>query len=112
MTYDNTISALAVPTRRCIVEALRAQPMSVQELTAVVPVSQAAVSQHLKKLAGAGLVEMETDGARHVYRLRREGLVALRSWLDSFWGDVLEAYASDDRPSRDNPTEKPQRRKP
>lgn len=85
--------------------------MSVQELTATVPVSQAAVSQHLRKLAEAGLVEMEADGARHVYRLRREGLAALRAWLESFWGDVLEAYASDDRPPDENPTEKEKRRK-
>ena len=97
MTYSDAISALSVPTRRSIIEALRAQPMSVQELTEVVPVSQAAVSQHLKKLREAGLVGMETEGARHLYRLRREGLAELRAWLESFWGDVLDAYASDDK---------------
>jgi DNA-binding transcriptional ArsR family regulator len=89
--------------------------MSVQELTETVPVSQAAVSQHLRKLAEAGLVEMEADGARHVYRLRHEGLFALRRWLDSFWGDVLEAYASGDRPAKKDPVkekQKKQRRKP
>ena len=74
--------------------------MSVQELTARVPVSQAAVSQHLRKLREAGLVEMESDGARHVYRVRRAGLEALRAWLDSFWGDVLDAYASEGRPKK------------
>jgi len=96
MTYSKALSALAVPTRRDIFEALRAQPMSVQELTEVIPVSQAAVSQHLKKLREAGLVEMESDGARHVYRARREGLAALRAYLESFWGDVLDAYAAED----------------
>ena len=70
--------------------------MSVQELTEVVPVSQAAVSQHLKKLREAGLVEMESEGARHLYRVRREGLEELRTYLESFWGNVLDAYAADD----------------
>ncbi len=105
MPYSKTLSALSVPTRRELLEALRTKPMSVQELTALVPVSQAAVSQHLRKLSEAGLVEMESDGARHVYRVRREGLEALRAWLDSFWGDVLAAYASEGR------TQKTQRRK-
>ena len=95
MTYSDAISALAVPTRRTILESLRTQPLSVQELTSLVPVSQAAVSQHLKKLLEAGLIDMEKDGTRHLYRLRRQGLLSLREWLDRFWDDVLDAYAQD-----------------
>ena len=109
MTYDDTITALAAPTRRSIIEALRTQPMSVQELTALLPVSQAAVSQHLKRLREAGLVEMETEGTRHICRLRREGLAALRAWVDGFWDDVLEAYATSDGPAT---TDKPESEEP
>jgi hypothetical protein len=29
---------------------------------------------------------------RRIYSLRREGLTELRAWLDSFWGDALEAF--------------------
>jgi hypothetical protein len=29
---------------------------------------------------------------RRIYSLRREGLMELREWLDSFWGDALEAF--------------------
>ena len=94
MTYETVINALAAPTRRSIIEMLRSQRMSVQELTDSLPVSQAAVSQHLKHLREAGLVEMEPDGARHVCRLRPEGLEALRAWIDGFWDDVLQAYVS------------------
>lgn len=96
MTYVDAITALAAPTRRSIVEALRTQPLSVQDLTDRLPVTQAAVSQHLKVLRKAGLVEMETRGSRHVCRLRREGLEALRVWVESFWGEVLDAYAAED----------------
>jgi DNA-binding transcriptional ArsR family regulator len=109
MTYADVITALAAPTRRSIIEALRQQPMSVQELTTRLPVSQAAVSQHLKRLREAGLVEMQSEGTRHVCRVRREGLAALRAWVEGFWGDVLDAYAaSDDLVSPDKPeSEKP-----
>jgi DNA-binding transcriptional ArsR family regulator len=50
------------------------------------------VSQHLKALKDAGLVEERSEGVRRIYSLRREGLMELREWLDSFWGDALEAF--------------------
>ena len=45
-----------------------------------------------KVLKNAGLVEERSEGVRRIYSLRREGLVELRAWLDSFWGDALEAF--------------------
>jgi DNA-binding transcriptional ArsR family regulator len=107
MTYSQTIRALAVPTRRSILEALQTQPMSVQQLTEILPISQAAVSQHLKRLRAAGLVEMESEGARHVYRLRLEGLAGLRAYLESFWGEVLDAFAEADGDADSTEGEKP-----
>jgi DNA-binding transcriptional ArsR family regulator len=50
------------------------------------------VSQHLKALKDAGLVEERSEGVRRIYSLRREGLMELREWLDSFWGEALEAF--------------------
>jgi DNA-binding transcriptional ArsR family regulator len=50
------------------------------------------VSQQLKVLKDAGLVEERSEGVRRIYSLRREGLVELREWLDGFWGDALEAF--------------------
>jgi DNA-binding transcriptional ArsR family regulator len=50
------------------------------------------VSQHLKILKQAGLVEERSEGVRRIYSVRREGLTDLREWLDSFWGDALEAF--------------------
>ena len=54
--------------------------------------SRPAVSQHLKVLKDAGLVEERSEGVRRIYSLRREGLMELREWLDGFWGDALEAF--------------------
>ena len=54
--------------------------------------SRPAVSQHLKVLKDAGLVAERSEGVRRIYSVRREGLNELREWLDSFWGDALEAF--------------------
>ncbi|WP_239505573.1 ArsR/SmtB family transcription factor, partial [Serratia marcescens] len=56
------------------------------------PVSRPAVSQHLKVLKEAGLVEERSEGARRYYSVRREGLLEVRAWLDSFWDGALEAF--------------------
>jgi DNA-binding transcriptional ArsR family regulator len=92
MAYGSALAVLADPTRRKVFERLRAGPLAVNVLAAGLPVSRPAVSQHLKSLKGAGLVEERSQGARRIYSMRREGLVELREWLESFWGDALEAF--------------------
>ena len=92
MAYGNALTVLADPTRRKVFERLRSGPLAVNVLAAGLPVSRPAVSQHLKSLKDAGLVDECSQGARRLYSLRREGLVELREWLDSFWGDALEAF--------------------
>ncbi len=86
MTYANALTALADPTRRQVFERLRAGPRSPGMLAAGMPVSRPAVSQHLKLLKAAGLVEDRNEGARRLYSIRRQGLAELRDWLDSFSG--------------------------
>jgi DNA-binding transcriptional ArsR family regulator len=92
MAYGSALAVLADPTRRQVFERLREGPRAVNILAAGLPVSRPAVSQHLKVLKGAGLVEERSEGARRIYSVRREGLIELREWLDSFWGDALEAF--------------------
>jgi DNA-binding transcriptional ArsR family regulator len=92
MAYQNALAVLADPTRRSVFERLRAGPRPVNVLAAGLPVSRPAVSQHLKALKDAGLVEERSEGVRRIYSVRREALVELRVWLDSFWGDALEAF--------------------
>ena len=92
MTYALSLTALADPTRRRVFESLRTGPSSVTELAATLPVSRPAVSQHLKVLAEAGLVQADKVGRQRVYRLDTAGLFALRRWLDSFWDDAMDAF--------------------
>jgi DNA-binding transcriptional ArsR family regulator len=86
------LAVLADPTRRQVFERLRTGPRPVNALAAGLPVSRPAVSQHLKVLKAAGLVEERSEGVRRIYSLRREGLIELRAWIDSFWGDALDAF--------------------
>jgi DNA-binding transcriptional ArsR family regulator len=92
MAYGKALAVLADPTRRKVFERLRTGPRAVNALAAGLPVSRPAVSQHLKALKEAGLVEERSEGVRRIYSVRREGLFELREWLNSFWGDALDAF--------------------
>ncbi len=95
MAYAEVLTALADPTRRSILEALREKPLSVVELAVDQPVSRPAVSQHLKALELANLVAVEPRGNRRLYSIKREGLDELRLYLEWFWSDVLSAYSAE-----------------
>ncbi|MDJ0827507.1 MAG: metalloregulator ArsR/SmtB family transcription factor [Rhodobacter sp.] len=94
MAYDTAIAALADPTRRALVERLRAGPQPVGVLADDLPISRPAVSQHLKVLSDAGLLEVEPQGARRLYRLAPRGLDELRAYLDGLWDDALSSFAA------------------
>lgn len=87
------IEALADPTRRAIVEALRAGPQPVGCLAAPLPVSRPAVSQHLKVLTDAGLVSARPSGNKRIYQLAPQGVADLRAYLDRLWDDALSSFA-------------------
>jgi len=95
MAYGNALEALADPTRRKVFERLRAGPSSVGRLAQGMPVSRPAVSQHLKVLKEAGLVNEEQDGTRRIYRIDPHGLGRLRAWLDQFWESALDAFKAE-----------------
>jgi DNA-binding transcriptional ArsR family regulator len=95
MTYGDALAVLADPTRRAVFEKLRTGPLAVNALAGGLPVSRPAVSQHLKVLKEAGLVQERSEGVRRIYSVRREGLQGLRDWLDGFWDDALEAFRAE-----------------
>lgn len=93
MTVDSAqLTALGDPTRRTIFELIAEHPRSVAEITRQVPVSQSAVSQHLKVLRDSRLVRAEPKGASNVYHVDPHGLGQMRAWLDRFWSKTLAAY--------------------
>ena len=85
--------ALADGTRRAIIAGLADGPRAVGELAAGLPVSRSAVSQHLKILKDAGLVDDVAEGTRRIYRLNPVAVAALRDQLDAYWRRALTGYA-------------------
>ena len=93
MTNISPLDALGDPTRRKLFEYLRLGPSSVTELISIVPISQPAVSQHLRVLRESGLVDVRTDAQRRVYRLRTEPLEEVDAWLEPYrkrWMDRFD----------------------
>ena len=62
---------------------------SVSAIAEGLPVTRPAVSQHLKVLLDAGLVEARRDGRHHLYSVRTAGLEQVRRELEDFWGTGL-----------------------
>ena len=89
----DVFETLAEPTRRRIVELLIDRDLSVSEICREFPISQPAVSRHLKVLREASLVTSRVDAQRRLYSLQPEPLKEMESWLErvsSFWNRRLE----------------------
>src|SRR5580704_18955363 len=84
--------ALGDSTRRIIFEKLRDQPMAVVEIARGLSVSRPAVSQHLKVLREAKLVSIRREGTRSICQIDRDGVVAMRLYLEEFWDKALVAF--------------------
>ena len=79
------------PRRLEILELIWDRELGVNEIASRLPVSVAAVSQHLAKLKAAGLVSVRAEGRNRFYRATKEEMGALAVVLESFWKDRLVA---------------------
>ena len=93
MSYGTVLAALADPTRRSILERLRTGELAAGDVGRDLPMSQPAVSKHLRILREAGLVRERRAGTRRIYAVDQAGLAELRTWLEGFWGEALAAFA-------------------
>jgi DNA-binding transcriptional ArsR family regulator len=82
--------AVADPTRRQILDLLRARPHTVNELAELLEISQPGVSKQLKVLRDVGLVHVRPEGQKHWYELRPEPLAEVFNWVMNY-GSLLEA---------------------
>ena len=76
-----TFEAIAQPTRREILRLLAGGELNAGAIATRFDVTQPAISQHLKVLREAGLVDERRDGARRLYSLRPTGLTDLHGFL-------------------------------
>ena len=97
LRQSDVFRALGDPTRRAVYERLIAQEQTVSALTARFDVSQPAISQHLKTLREAGLIEVRRKGREAHYSAGPDGLKPLFDWMahyEKFWrsrGNKLRA---------------------
>ncbi len=86
----NVFQILADPTRRRIVEALRAGECSVNELVSKVEIGQPGVSRQLAIMQDADFVIVRPEGRRRLYALRPEPFWELEEFMKGYRG-VWEA---------------------
>ena len=94
MTYNTSLAALSDPTRRTVFERVIGGPRSVGEIARGMPISRPAVSQHLKVLRDAGLVEEQREGTRRIYSADAKALGELRAYVDEMWQTALGKFAA------------------
>lgn len=87
-------SALADPNRRLILEMLaRDGQLSATEISDNFQVSPSAISQHLKVLREANLIQMEKRAQQRLYRINPEAVVELEQWVKQLtqrWDERFE----------------------
>lgn len=87
MALQDTLRALADPTRREILNLLKQSGLSAGELAAHFPVSGAAVSRHLSILKDAGLIRDRREGKYIFYELNASVLEEVLLWLNGLKGE-------------------------
>jgi len=88
-----TFNALAEPNRLKIIELLREQPRSVNEVALQLHMRQPQASKHLHTLAEAGLVTVQPLAQQRFYALKPEPFLQLSDWANSFqayWDQRLD----------------------
>jgi DNA-binding transcriptional ArsR family regulator len=101
---DRVFHALADPSRRAIVARLSRGPASVSALAEPLPMSLAAVGQHVQILNASGLVRTEKTGRVRTCRLAPDAMRPAERWMAQHRGlweqrlDHLSELLSDEQP--------------
>jgi DNA-binding transcriptional ArsR family regulator len=93
-TNEDVFGAVADPTRRSILDALRAGPVPVNQLAAAFPMSRPAISKHLRVLRASKLVKEKRKGRFRMYQLNPAPLKNVDQWLSEyriFWQQNLRS---------------------
>jgi len=93
MQLDNTLIALADPTRRAILTRLTQGSARVTEVAAPFPISLNAISKHIRILERAGLVQRRISGRDHMLSLNQQPLDETAAWIEqtrAFWTSRLD----------------------
>src|SRR6185437_9521783 len=92
MALDRVFAALADPTRRRIVEQLSKRTMTPGEIAKAFPISQPAISKHLRVLEESGLLQREIAGRVHYCTLSPDAMDEVIRWIErqrKYWNSSL-----------------------
>ena len=104
---DRTFAALAHPTRRALLVALRSGDARITDLAEPFAMTFAGVARHVAVLESAGLVRREVRGREHWLSIQPSGLLEADHWITeqhAFWlkrADALAARLARRNPRRD-----------
>lgn len=87
MGIQKTLKALSDPSRREILELLKAGRLSAGEIASHFPVSDAAISKHLSVLKEADLIRDGREGKFIYYDLNTSVLEDVMLWLSGLKGE-------------------------
>ena len=87
MSMQDTLQALADPTRREILNLLKQSRMSAGEISNHFSISGAAVSRHLSVLKEADLIRDEREGKYIYYELNATVLEEILLWISELKGE-------------------------
>ncbi len=90
---DRIFRAIADPTRRRILQLLAMNALTVGSICEQFDLSQPAISQHIRVLRDAGLVEAHAEWRHRTYHVKPERLKAVFDWVryfEEFWDDALD----------------------
>lgn len=90
---DQTLTALADPTRRRIISRLAHGTATVSELVECFDLTQPTISSHLKLLERSGLISRSRVAQTRPCKLEPKGLDALGSWLGELHSIYRDNYA-------------------
>jgi DNA-binding transcriptional ArsR family regulator len=87
---DVALKALAEPRRREILRLVWTKELPATEIAARFhDVTRPAVSQHLKVLREAKLINERREGTRRLYQVNQSEMTKLREFLDDYWAGGL-----------------------
>jgi DNA-binding transcriptional ArsR family regulator len=90
VSTEAVLRALAEPQRRRILTLVRDGELPAGEIAEHFDITHQAVSQHLRVLRDAGLLQERRDGTRRLYAIRPEAIESVREFLDELWPASLQ----------------------
>ena len=93
-TTTDSFNAVAEPRRRQILDVLAGGERRVNDLVALIDLSQPQVSKHLKVLREVGLVRVREEGRERIYRLEGRSLKPIHDWVKNYermWTERFDA---------------------